>query len=344
MARQSLRNRNRANLTSSFGRPGPPGPPGPAGPAGPPGPSPLPSVPQAPIPRLDLNLARASNAAQPLLLLLAVFGYFYTVLPAYQKELLGEQIAAKELELARLQKEISNTSPKIEGLNRQIHDLNERSTKIQGEYLASASAANQLESKRKLLAQQNLDLASKNQSLSHEVDLSLALADDIATRLYHDSFSMSASIVYLNSAITGGSIDMDSLTVDNLRSYLITPYIAITTQLKEGDSNFTPATATVPRAVIDRYHELVRTRLEAHKYELDRSSIDLHALIFELRRQLKESAIDPTPKDNFNEVLHETRLRQMALLHSYHKREMERTNEFFESLLPKRSAAVKPGK
>lgn len=321
MARQPLRNRNRAN------RPLPPT---------------LPPLPPAPVSRLDLNLARASNLAQPLLLLLATFGYFYTVLPVYQKELLGEQIAGKELELARLQKEISKTSPTIEGLNRQIRELNERSTKIQREYVASESAADNLESKRKLLAKKNLDLASQNDSLSQKVDLSLALADDIATRLYHDSFTMSASVVYINSAITGGSIDIDSLTIEYLQGYLITPYAAVTTQLKEGDSKFTPAAATVSRAVKDRYHELVRTRLEAHKYELDRPSIDLHALIFELKRQLKESAIDPTPKDNFNEVLHETRLRQMSLLHSYHKREMERTSEFFENLLPKPSAGRKP--
>lgn len=48
---------------------------------------------------------RAANISQALLLVLAVFGYFYSVRPAFQKELLGEEIAAKELELLKMGRE-----------------------------------------------------------------------------------------------------------------------------------------------------------------------------------------------------------------------------------------------
>ena len=48
---------------------------------------------------LDIWLNRLSHLSQIGLLIIAVFGYFYTVVPLYQKSLLDEQIAQKEVEL-----------------------------------------------------------------------------------------------------------------------------------------------------------------------------------------------------------------------------------------------------
>ncbi len=48
---------------------------------------------------IDIYLSRLSHLAQIGLLIVAVIGYFYTVVPLYQKSLLDEQIAQKELEL-----------------------------------------------------------------------------------------------------------------------------------------------------------------------------------------------------------------------------------------------------
>lgn len=52
---------------------------------------------------LDGWLNRLSHLSQIGLLITALFGYIYTVLPVYQKSLLDEQIAQKELELRQLQ-------------------------------------------------------------------------------------------------------------------------------------------------------------------------------------------------------------------------------------------------
>jgi len=49
--------------------------------------------------KIDQWLVRIANGSQVGLLALAVFGYFYTVLPVYQKSLLDEEIAKKTLEL-----------------------------------------------------------------------------------------------------------------------------------------------------------------------------------------------------------------------------------------------------
>lgn len=52
---------------------------------------------------MDTWLSRLSHFSQIGLLFVAVFGYVYTVLPVYQKSLLDEQIAQKELQLRSLQ-------------------------------------------------------------------------------------------------------------------------------------------------------------------------------------------------------------------------------------------------
>lgn len=49
--------------------------------------------------KFDVWLSRASYFSQVGLLAAAIFGYFYTVLPLYQKAVLDEEIAKKELEL-----------------------------------------------------------------------------------------------------------------------------------------------------------------------------------------------------------------------------------------------------
>jgi hypothetical protein len=60
--------------------------------------SPLPKESQ-----VDIWLSRLSHFSQIGLLIVAVFGYVYTVIPVYQKSLLDEQIAKKELELKNIQ-------------------------------------------------------------------------------------------------------------------------------------------------------------------------------------------------------------------------------------------------
>lgn len=62
---------------------------------------------------IDLYLSRLSHLSQMGLLIVAVIGYFYTVVPLYQKSLLDEQIAQKELELKSQQKALKETYIKL---------------------------------------------------------------------------------------------------------------------------------------------------------------------------------------------------------------------------------------
>lgn len=62
---------------------------------------------------IDRVFNRAGQASQVLLLLLGVFGYFYTVLPVYQKSLLDEEIAQKTLQIRDQEKQVLALSSEI---------------------------------------------------------------------------------------------------------------------------------------------------------------------------------------------------------------------------------------
>lgn len=64
--------------------------------------------------KIDIWSTRIANFSQVGVLALAVFGYFYTVLPVYQKSLLDEEIAKKTLELENKDKKIAEINKQLE--------------------------------------------------------------------------------------------------------------------------------------------------------------------------------------------------------------------------------------
>ncbi|EBD0823393.1 hypothetical protein FHE22_12195, partial [Salmonella enterica] len=64
--------------------------------------------------KVDVFLSRVSHVSQFVLVAFAIFGYFYTVRPNYQKELLSEDIAKKEVELNKLKTAMENSQKFIE--------------------------------------------------------------------------------------------------------------------------------------------------------------------------------------------------------------------------------------
>ena len=76
--------------------------------------------------RTDVVLQRLANASQLALVLLAVFGYFYTVLPVYQKSLLDEDIAKKTLELRAMETRLSQTETLLAGRETEFTNLTKR--------------------------------------------------------------------------------------------------------------------------------------------------------------------------------------------------------------------------
>jgi hypothetical protein len=88
---------------------------------------------------IDAALQRLSHASQLGLLLLAIFGYFYTVLPIYQKSLLDEEIAKKTLELRAMENRLAQTEAQLSGREAEFKAL----TKRVDELRTTADAARQ---------------------------------------------------------------------------------------------------------------------------------------------------------------------------------------------------------
>ncbi|HCB2272419.1 TPA: hypothetical protein MYR17_002954 [Citrobacter koseri] len=63
--------------------------------------------------KVDLYLSRVSHFSQFVLVAFAIFGYFYTVRPIYQKELLSEEIAKKEVDLNALKSELHKSNRQL---------------------------------------------------------------------------------------------------------------------------------------------------------------------------------------------------------------------------------------
>lgn len=284
-------------------------------------------------PALDAWLSRASNLSQPLLLCLAVFGYFYTVLPVYQKELLSEQIAEKEVELSRLQRTIAATTPTIEGLKAERAALEAQLGSLKDKKQATERMVAELNVRQSALESKNKELNASRTSLTEEVATVEAAAKAFSMRSYHDSFSGSTTIQYLNGLSDPYGI-LEAPTYEAISAYLLTPYKAVSLTLALGDSKFIPSAASVTRAVKDEYHARVRAALEARKDALSKPQDDVNALLVHVKESLAAAAIDPTPTDRFNERLYETKRRLVELLQASRQREWDRTKSFLESVMP----------
>ncbi|MDX6083761.1 hypothetical protein SIL81_19965 [Xanthomonas campestris pv. incanae] len=97
---------------------------------------------------LDRWGGRAANWSQLLTLLLLGFGYFYTVRPVYQKDLLEEQSAKLQMEKERLEKQNSLALAKAKSMQ---------------------AVLSELQTRREALQQQNSDLQMQQSNLSREV-------------------------------------------------------------------------------------------------------------------------------------------------------------------------------
>lgn len=82
--------------------------------------------PPAPGTQTDVILQRLANASQLGLLLLAVFGYYYTVLPVYQKSLLDEEIAKKTLELRSMEERVSHAEALLASREEEFRNVTNR--------------------------------------------------------------------------------------------------------------------------------------------------------------------------------------------------------------------------
>jgi hypothetical protein len=268
--------------------------------------------------KLDVYLGRAASLSQPLVLCLAVFGYFYTVVPVYQKELLSEQIAGKEIELTKLQHQIDASKPAMNQLQLDVAKLEHQIKTLSAQKFA-------LESK-------NAKLAAAKNSLANEVAVTQRSARDFSLRTYHDSFSATVLFQYVNAPDPYKIVESPSR--DEIRKFLLTPYAAVSAALASGDSKFIEAASKVPKDIKDEYHRHVRNVIESRKESLSAPIDDINALFVRIQEQMAEASATSTPNERFNARKFETTNRLVSLLYESRRRESKRTQELLKSFLP----------
>lgn len=88
---------------------------------------------------VDRWSGRAANWAQVLMLALVAFGYFYTVRPVYQKDLLEEDVARLTLEQTTLEKNNQLVADRAKSLQDNLADLKSQQARLRSKNLSLAA-------------------------------------------------------------------------------------------------------------------------------------------------------------------------------------------------------------
>lgn len=214
--------------------------------------------------RLDVYLNRISHLSQVFLVAFAIFGYFYTVRPIYQKELLSEDIAKKEFELNGLKKELKRSSDVLQSnqvaqnkLLNNIDDLN-----IQHEEL-----------ERKLIST-NAELSESIRALKQQKLLAKKAVDDNNRNLssvFWENFNGLIGNAYLRNSITQVNRNLSSSpSYPNIDELYVKPYTAISNAIKVGNHNYYESAENIPDRLRNDLLKKISIALEKNKERLNK--------------------------------------------------------------------------
>ena len=136
---------------------------------------------------LDRISSLASQWAQVLMLALVAFGYFYTVRPVYQKEVLEEESAKLKIENSRTKREVSIAQQRATAIRSEMNRLEKDK-----EHLLTSSSA--IQNQNRLLSSQRLLLQKAAQEASEKLSSLEKLTDtqieEAQTTLLLNTFSL----------------------------------------------------------------------------------------------------------------------------------------------------------
>lgn len=272
---------------------------------------------------IDQALSRGSQLSQIALVFLAVFGYFYTVVPVYQKDLLSEQISEKELQLSQLEKELANYPEKVSDLKSQVTDLQSDVEQLEMSKDLAASELAQIKSKRAELESTLMAAQAKKYSAESKLN-------ETYRRIYFEAFSFSALIEYSMRDKNIHEIIDGSPSKKELSDYFLTPYDAINNVISNGGSKSMDALDVIPHLIRDKIHKEIQQKLTEHKYSLSSPLVDLESEFYKFEQRMKEAEVDATPGDGFNETQFQIKLDFANFVSESEKREMKRVSEFMD--------------
>ncbi|MEX0422195.1 hypothetical protein KDV38_00370 [Providencia rettgeri] len=203
---------------------------------------------------VDKSLSRLSHVSQILLVGFAIFGYFYTVRPIYQKEVLTENIAQKEVQLSKLNQEkeavysqIGSYEEKEKKLLTNIDSLQRQKENTEGELL---TIEKELDIIRKELQKTKNDLLSAEKKINDKTRYLTKLESiqrNGMSDIYFENFSGIIGVNYLREhhSVSFSKVNPSDITVSLLRDRMSSPYIAIKKALIVPDQNFLKANKNV---------------------------------------------------------------------------------------------------
>ena len=234
--------------------------------------------------KIDVFLSRVSHVSQFVLVAFAIFGYFYTVRPIYQKEVLSEDIAKKEVELNKLKTAMLSSQKSIEQNKSLRKDLEGSIAKLDLQYKESEEKLNSINhelkktlnelNQQKIIAKRAVDANNKN-----------------LESVFWENFTGLVGVVYLSKStdFVNNTLGDTKSAYNTPGSLYLNPYNAISEALKDGNHNFISSSENVPENIRKKILTKIRRAIEKNKATLTTKPIGYDEKISELIKTIKST-------------------------------------------------------
>lgn len=247
----------------------------------------------------------AANASQVLLLILAIFGYFYTVIPVYQKELLSEKISQQELKLNQLSElnirykdNISNYEKDLDELKTKIKDANQE-IKTKTETLNTINKKINLLYKKRYSEALMIALLNRNASVEEDKE-----------KLFENS-------------------ETDYIK-GNLSEFIITAYQRLK-RVVDNPWDIYGDGSPAPQQIIKSVNSDLSKKMEKNMNELNSSLANQKDLLYRIKhKQLDEKVFKNFDKDYYYQWSLSERERLLYIVNFINNKEMRRALHFIE--------------
>lgn len=290
---------------------------------------------------VDKSLSRLSHVSQILLVGFAIFGYFYTVRPIYQKEVLSENIAQKELQLSKLNQEKETVYSQIETykdkekkLLSNVESLQKQKKETEDELTITEKELDTIrielqKTKSDLLLAEN-QIQDKTRYLTKLEDAQRKGMSDV----YFENFSGIISVNYLREhpIYAFDKVEPDEITISLLRSKISSPYIAIKKALVDSDHNFLKANKNVSNKLRKEIANYISKKIENDKNKLNSDYKILFDSISKVRAECKNNKTEI--KDGLGKVewSYECNVKINELINDFYSNNMDEAMKYIDSL------------
>lgn len=244
--------------------------------------------------KVDIFLSRVSHISQFVLVAFAIFGYFYTVRPIYQKELLSEDIAKKEVELNKLKTSMVHSQKSLIHNEALRQDLESSIAKLDLQYKKSEEKLNLINSE---LSKTLNELNQQKRIAKRAINENNKNLDSV----FWENFSGLVDVIYIskNTDFVNNTLGDSKSAYKTPSNLYITPYDAISEALKNGNHNFISSSKNVPDNIRHKILTKIRRAAENNKETLINKPIDFDEKVNGLIKTIESSKLS---KDQ-NEIM-----------------------------------------